>query len=261
MVVTTFPSAASRHLMRALLHFHFLPFALLVAATGCNPGPSTSVALVDADTVYKTQPNRSADGTGRFYMGREIAPMVSHQSVGWLERSEREQQERTDLLLKELTLETNDVVADIGAGSGYFTFRLAPLVPNGTVLAVDVQPRMLDIIQDSAKRKGIQNVQTILGEEDDPKLADGAVDLVLLVDAYHEFSHPFEMMTGVRRALKTGGRVALFEFRGEDPDVPIKPLHKMTEAQAKKEMLAVGLEWIETRAVLPQQHLMFFGKP
>lgn len=241
--------------MRALLALSFF-----VATAGCSPDPSTSAALVDVDTVYKTQARSDPEGTGRFYMGREIAPVVSHESVGWLERSEREEEERTDLLLKELNLEPGDVVADIGAGSGYLTFRIAPLIPRGTVLAVDIQPKMLDLIQDSAESKGVENVQTILGEIADPKLADDAVDLVLLVDAYHEFSHPFEMMTAIRRSLKTGGRVALVEFRAEDPGIPIKPLHKMSEAQARKEMKAVGLEWIETREVLPQQHLMFFGK-
>ena len=247
--------------MRPLLFISgfILPVALLLA--GCNTGASTTVALVDADTVYKSSPNRSPDGTGRFYIGREIAPTMGHGAASWLERPEREREERTDLLLKELALESGDVVADIGAGSGYFTFRLASRVPNGTVLAVDIQPEMLDIIRDSARARGIQNVQTIQGEIDDPKLANGAVDLVLLVDAYHEFSHPFEMMTAIRKALKRGGRVALVEFRGEDPNIPIKPLHKMTEAQAVKEMKVVGLEWIETRQVLPQQHLIFFGKP
>ena len=259
MVRFTIRPTANHHTMR--LFFQLLILSLALAAEGCTPGASTGSALADGDTMYKTRPSRNPNGTGRFYMGREIAPMMSHGGVGWLERPEREREERTDLLLKELTLEPNDVVADIGAGSGYFTFRLAPLVPNGTVLAVDIQPEMLDIIQDSAIAKGVQNVQTILGETDDPKLARGAVDLVLLVDAYHEFSHPFETMTEIRKALKTGGRVALVEFRGEDPSVPIKPLHKMTVAQAIKEMKAVGLEWIETRDVLPQQHLIFFGKP
>lgn len=223
----------------------------------CMPGST----LEEADTVYTVRRNADPDGTGRFYMGREIAPVMGHGGAGWLERTERQEEERTDVLLQNLGLEPNDVVADIGAGSGYFTFRLAPLVPRGSVLAVDIQPEMIAILNDSAAAKGIQNVQPILSKIDDPKIAAGAVDLVLLVDAYHEFSHPYEMMTKIHRALKKGGRVALVEFRGEDASVPIKPRHKMTEAQAKREMERVGLQWMETRGVLPQQHLMFFEKP
>ncbi len=251
------PAFPVMHLLTLRLLSALVP---LLTAQGCVPDRATGAALADQDTIYTTRRTPDPDGTGRFYMGREIAPVVSHQSVGWLERTEREEEERTDLLLNNLGLEPADVVADIGAGSGHFSFRLASLVPRGSVLAVDIQPEMISILRDSADAKSIQNVQPVLGEIDDPKIAAGAVDLVLLVDAYHEFSHPFEMMTNIYRALKKGGRVALVEYRGEDPTVPIKPRHKMTEAQAKREMSRVGLTWVETRTVLPQQHLMFFRK-
>ena len=194
-------------------------------------------------------------------MGREIAQVMGHMGAAWLDRPEREQEERPSVLIRNLGLAPDDVVADIGAGTGYFSLRIAPLVPKGRVLAVDIQPEMLDIIRGKQRDTGIGNVEPVLGAIDDPKLAPASVDLVLMVDVYHEFSHPREMMLAIVAALKPGGRVALVEYRGEDPGVPIKPLHKMTQAQAQQEMAAVGLQWIETRDVLPWQHLMFFRRP
>jgi ubiquinone/menaquinone biosynthesis C-methylase UbiE len=165
------------------------------------------------------------------------------------------------MLVRELELAPTDVVADIGAGTGYFTFRMSPLVPEGFVLAVDIQEEMLDRVRARMFRDSVDNVVPVLGEIDDPGLPPDSVDVVLLVDAYHEFSHPREMMLGIRRALRPGGRVVLVEYRLEDPDVPIKRLHKMSEKQARAEMDAVGLEWVETREVLPRQHFMVFRKP
>ena len=200
------------------------------------------------------------DGIGKIYMGREIARVMSHEGAGWLERDEREEEERPRLLIENMDLQPEHVIADIGAGSGYFTFRLAPQVPRGKVLAVDIQPEMLEIIEQRMRELGVNNVEPVLGEVDDPRLPPQAVDLVLLVDTYHEFEHPREMMQHIANALKPDGRVVLVEYRGEDPNVPIKPLHKMTQAQAIKEMAAVGLEHIETRNMLPRQHMMLFRK-
>ncbi|MGB3851527.1 MAG: class I SAM-dependent methyltransferase [Tunicatimonas sp.] len=216
---------------------------------------------VSSDSIYTHGLPTSADGTGKFYQGRDIAQVMGHQGAGWLERSGREEEERTDLLVDALNLQPDDVVADIGAGSGYFTFRISPRVPRGKVLAVDIQPEMLEMIQEKQQNEGGDNVQTILGTVDSPRLPADSVDWVLLVDAYHEFSHPYEMMRNVADALAPGGRVALVEYREEDPSVPIKPRHKMTEAQAVREMKAVGLTLLENKDVLPQQHLMIFGKP
>lgn len=213
----------------------------------------------DSAGWYQTA-SPSRDGIGKIYMGREISHVMGHLGAGWLERDGREAEERTDLLVENLGLEANDVVADIGAGTGYFSFRMSPLVPDGKVLAVDIQQEMLDIIA-ARKAGGWTNIETILGEIDDPKLPGGAVDLILIVDAYHEFSHPREMGEAMARALKPGGRIALVEYRKEDPMVPIKELHKMSEEQSIKEMAALGLTWVETKDVLPQQHLMFFEKP
>jgi ubiquinone/menaquinone biosynthesis C-methylase UbiE len=215
----------------------------------------------DTSQRYEIRDSQSADGTGKFYMGREIAHVMGHTGAGWLERPRREREERTDLLLKELKLDAADVVADVGAGSGYFTFRMASLVPQGKVLAVDIQPEMLDEIRSRMKKTGARNVVTVLGTVSDPRLPAGSLDVALFVDAYHEFSHPYEMMQNVAKALKPGGRVVLVEYRAEDPDVPIKPRHKMTEAQAVKEMAAVGLEFTANVKSLPQQHLLIFRKP
>lgn len=217
----------------------------------------------DAPGWYETK-RASRDGIGKVYMGREISHVMGHLGAGWLERPEREREERTDLLFDNLDLQPNHVVADIGAGTGYFSFPISARVPDGKVLAVDIQPEMLEIIE-SRKAAGQNpdswaNIETVLGTEDDPNLPANAVDLILMVDAYHEFAYPREMGEAMARALKPGGRIALVEYRLEDPSVPIKTLHKMSEAQAKKEMEALGLKWIETKGMLPQQHLMFFEK-
>ena len=201
------------------------------------------------------------DGIGKIYMGREIAHVMGHLAAGWLERPEREQQEHPQKVIDGMDLEDDDVVADIGVGTGYFAFRIAERVPRGKVLGVDIQPEMLDLLRRGAEARGVKNVEGVLGTIDDPKLPEGQVDAALMVDAYHEFDHPYEMMTGIYKALKPGGRVVLVEYKAEDPNVPIKPLHKMSEAQAKKEMAAVGLEHVETVGGLPWQHLMIFRKP
>jgi SAM-dependent methyltransferase len=212
------------------------------------------------DSTY-LQRTPSPDGTGKIYLGREISEVMGHRGADWLERPGREQEEAPDVLVRELRLQPDDVVADIGAGTGYFTFRMSALVPRGRVLAVDIQPEMLDLIRERSERDAIDNVEPVLGRIDDPSLPEAGVDVVLIVDAYHEFSHPMEMMRGIVRGLRPGGRVVLVEYREEDPDVPIKPLHKMSEAQARREMAAAGLVWVETRDVLPRQHLMIFQKP
>ena len=213
-----------------------------------------------ADAVYEER-RPSRDGIGKIYMDREISHVMGHLGAGWLERPEREAEERTDLLVDNLPLNADDVVADIGAGTGFFSFPIARRVTDGRVLAVDIQQEMLDIIESRKASGSPANVDTILGTETDPRLPEAAVDLVLIVDAYHEFSYPREMGLAIARALKPGGRLVLIEYRGEDRKVPIKRLHKMTEAQARREMAAVGLEWERTEDFLPQQHFLVFRKP
>jgi ubiquinone/menaquinone biosynthesis C-methylase UbiE len=231
----------------------YWPAAALIAAVLTASG-------VLADSVY-VYGEATRDGTGKYYMGREIAQVMGHRGADWLERSDRKREEAPDVLVRNLELSRTDIVADIGAGTGYFTFRLSALVPDGTVFAVDIQEEMLDIISDKMSNAGVDNVIPVLGKIDDPRLPDGGIDLVLLVDAYHEFSHPREMMLGIYRALRPGGRIALIEYRLEDPEIPIKRLHKMSEEQMRAEVNAVGFEWAETKDFLPRQHFMVFQKP
>jgi ubiquinone/menaquinone biosynthesis C-methylase UbiE len=243
------------------LSLHLCVFLLFssLAACGQQSQEQGQIRNSEQDHYQYRQPT-SRDGTGKIYMGRDIAQVMGHRGAPWLERSARKEEERTDLLLRALELEDDDVVADIGAGSGYFTLRLSKLVPQGKVLAVDIQPEMLEMIEQKMQQHALENVETILGEIDNPALPEAEVDLVLMVDAYHEFSHPREMMEGIVASLAPGGRVVLAEYRQEDPDVMIKPRHKMSEAQVVKEMKAVGLSLIVNKDVLPQQHLLFFGK-
>jgi len=213
------------------------------------------------EKVYETRAIHDPDGTGKFYMGREIAQVMGHQGADWLERPERALTETPDQVIKQMKLKPTDVVADIGAGTGYFSFRLNRVVSQGKVYAVDIQPEMLAIIEQRKKTLGVDNVATVLGTETDTKLPAQQVDVVLLVDAYHEFSYPREMMESIVRSLKPGGRVVQVEYRAEDPDVPIKRLHKMSVDQARKEMAASGLVWKETKDFLPQQHFIVYEKP
>lgn len=228
---------------------------------GCGDLAIDSIAQhANTSEVYQERTIHDPDGIGKFYLRREIAQVMGHQGATWLERSSRELEERPNLAIAALDLAPTDVVADIGAGTGYFSFRLSNQVSDGKVLAIDVQPEMLNIINFLKQENQIDNVETVLGSETDPHLPANSVDLAVMVDAYHEFAYPREMMTGIVQALKPKGRVALLEYRGENPLVPIKRLHKMSQRQVKREMQAVGLKWQETKNILPQQHLMIFSK-
>ena len=217
-------------------------------------------ALAPSDGVYRQPLIHRPGGIGKVYMGREIAQVMGHTGATWLERPSRAWEEQPQQVVDALNLQPGDVVADIGAGTGYFSFRLAPQLPQGQVLAVDIQPEMLDIIEFFKQETGITNVEPILASDTDPRLPDNTVDLALMVDAYHEFAYPHEVMTALVKALKPGGRAVLVEYRGENPLIPIKALHKMTQHQVKQEMQAVGLEWVKTDESLPTQHLMVFRK-
>lgn len=222
---------------------------------GCEPTrpPSESHA---SDSAVASD---TGQGTGTFYMGREIAPVTGHSE--WMNRPNREETELPQRVVRAMSLSPTDKVADVGAGAGYFTLRLAPEVPYGKVYAVDIQPALLDTIRQRAQERGFDNVVPVRGTRKNPRLPDSTLDAVLMVDAYHEFSHPHAMMEHIVEALRPGGRVYLVEYRGEDPTLPVSSLHAMTEEQARKEMRAVGLRWSETLDVLPQQHLMVFRKP
>lgn len=233
-----------------------LKTSLLLLSGAVTIGHSTF-----ADEGFYTSKEPSRDGIGKVYMGREISQVVGSHAITWLERRDREGEEKPSLVIENLDLKPTDVVADIGAGSGYFSFLLAPLVAEGKVLAVDIQQEMLDFVEGQKKLRKVANVETLLGTIEDTRLPESAVDLVIMVDAYHEFSHPREMMESIVKGLVPGGRVVFLEYRGEDPNVPIKPLHKMTVKQVTLEMAAVGLEFVELRDFLPIQHFIVFRKP
>lgn len=235
---------------------------LAVCLSACSFSSIHSASTSTSDTTpYQERSIHDPDGIGKIYMGREIAKVMGHQGAAWLERPSRVQEEQPDALIAALQLQHSDTVADIGAGTGYFSFRISPHVPQGHVFAIDIQPEMLEIINFLKQENQADNVEPILGSETDPHLPDRQVDLALLVDAYHEFAYPQEMMQHLVKALKPGGRVVLVEYRGENPLIPIKRLHKMTQRQVKKEMQAVGLVWQTTNPVLPQQHILIFQKP
>jgi ubiquinone/menaquinone biosynthesis C-methylase UbiE len=195
------------------------------------------------------------------YMGRAIARTMHYLGAPWLVRDSREREEEPAKLLTALEIKTGQTVSDLGCGNGFYTFALAEKVgPRGKVLAVDIQPEMLDLLRDRAKARNFPNVEPVLGEVDDPHLPAGAIDLVLLVDVYHEFSHPEEMLAAMRTSLSPTGRVALVEFRAEDPAVPIKRLHKMSQRQCLKEYTANGFKLVGQFDELPWQHVLFFAR-
>ena len=241
-----------------MIKFRLRASAAVVALTLALLNPPVS-ATTDEGHYQMVTPSR--DGTGKLYMGREISHVMGHLGAGWLERPSREREERTDLLIQNMDLKATDSVVDLGAGTGYFSFPIAQQLSAGKVLAIDIEPEMLKRIEQRKKVSGIQNIETVLASKTNPNIPADSVDVVLLVDAYHEFSHPREVMAAVSKGLKPGGRVILVEYRGEDRKVPIKRLHKMTQQQAKKELNAVGLRWQRTDQYLPQQHVMVFTKP
>ena len=196
----------------------------------------------------------------RTFMGRTIAQTMSYHGADWLIRQERNAEEDTDQLLDELRLVPGQVACDLGAGNGYHSLRMAEKVgPKGKVLAIDIQPEMLEMLRARAKAAGVENIETVVSVPDDPKLGRARCDLILLVDVYHELSDPAVMLEKMKAALKPGGRIALVEFRAEDPKVPIKPLHKMSKDQMVKELGSAGLVVMRTFDGLPWQHLIFFG--
>lgn len=239
-----------------------IPTALLLAMADLQgQSPSVRPPAPASAPKYETRAQHDPNGIGKFYLGREIAHVMGHQAADWLERPERDIEERPDLVVKALELKPGQVAADIGAGTGYFSWRMAREVsPKGTVFAVEIQQEMLDALATKMRERQVTNVKPILGTITDASLPVGSVDLVLMVDVYHEFSHPYEMMESICRALKPGGRVVFVEYRAEDPNVPIKEVHKMSEAQVKKEAAIHPLEWVKTVRDLPRQHLIIFRK-
>jgi precorrin-6B methylase 2 len=234
-------------------------------STADNPLPSTApkTKKEPRPSRYQFHSKHDPDGIGKFYLGREIAHVMGYGGISWLERPERDSEEHLSQLVDSLKLLPGMVVADIGAGSGVITFRMAEKVgPMGKVLAVDVQDEMLSVLSKRAKQLKIANVKTVRGTEKSPNLRPSTLDLAIMVDVYHEFRYPYEMVLEISKALKPGGRFVLVEYRKEDPSVPIKLVHKMTETQAKREIdpPEFGLRWRETIEALPWQHIIIFER-
>jgi precorrin-6B methylase 2 len=203
----------------------------------------------------------STDGIGKRYMDREISGVMGWQGAAWLERDKREREERTDLLLDALALKPGMIVADIGAGTGYLSRRMAPLVvPGGKIIALDLQPEMVNMLQTAVNRSGLKQIEVKLGSVDNIKLPKNSIDMAIMVDVYHELAYPYEVMVSILQALKPGGRLVFVEYKAEDMRVPIKPLHKMSEAQIKREAGVFPLDWERTVSTLPWQHVMVFRK-
>ena len=234
--------------MKTSLRFILLFFAILQTAT---------LAAQERYTLKAGDPN----GISKWYMGRQIAQVMSHYGIGWLEREEREQEENTTQLLKNLAVQPGMSIADIGAGSGYHSTLLSKMVGNGKVYAVDVEREMIAYLNERIKREGKKNIIPVLGTEKKVSLPANSMDMMLLVDVYHEFSYPYEMALSMLEALKPGGKLVLVEFRAEDPNVPIKAIHKMSQQQAVKEFKAAGFTFEKNSSNLPWQHCLIFRKP
>ena len=207
--------------------------------------------------TYKT-PDR--DGTGKVYMGREISQVMNFMGMSWLERSTRPQEEYTELAIKNLPIDKKSVVADIGAGSGYYTFRIAKKVPEGKVYAVEIQDPAIKYLKERSEELGFDNVITIKGTEQSPMLPGNSIDLAIMVDVYHELLYPQEVLQSIKKSLKPGGKLLLIEYRGEDPEVAIKRLHKMTVDQVTKELSANGFKLVQNGQFMRIQHFLVFEK-
>ena len=249
--------------------FRCYSLALLVlvglanSASAAEPAATKQKPDTQDDRYSYRLDEHDPNGIGKFYLGREIARVMGYQGAPWLERTTREREERLSLLPKALKLQPGMDIADIGAGSGVISVILAEHVtPGGKIYAVDVQQEMLDLLKKKLDKMGVDNVVPVLGTQKSPGLKPESIDLAIMVDVYHEFEFPYEMMLEISKALKPKGRVVLVEYRKEDPTVPIKLVHKMSEAQAKKEVSRpeLNLKWKETIGLLPRQHILVFEK-
>ncbi|MEW4565606.1 class I SAM-dependent methyltransferase [Bremerella sp. JC770] len=219
---------------------------IILCSVSCLARAQQDVLNVDGRPIYK---------------GREIAQTMHYNGAPWLIRESRQREEDCQKMLENLGVEPGMTICDMGCGNGFYSLKLAEMVgKDGKILAVDIQSEMLRLLKARAQEKDIDNIELILGDIDDPKLPEGKVDLILCVDVYHEFSHPVEMLAGMRKSLKPDGKIVLLEFRMEDPNVPIKLLHKMSKKQILDEYQANGFQLARQFDGLPWQHMMFFAK-
>ncbi|MPR32584.1 methyltransferase domain-containing protein [Cytophagaceae bacterium SJW1-29] len=238
----------------------FLALAILFFSCTTSSSQQKQTAEAQADTNVYGRQTASYDGIGKTYFGREIAHVMGFGGASWLERDERQEEENTTLAISKLPISATSVVADIGAGTGYYTFRIAPKVPQGKVYAVDVQDESIKYLRNKAENLGLKNVEVVKGTPQSPNLPDNSVDLAIMVDVYHELEYPYEMLQALRKALKADGKILLLEYRAEDPAIPIKKLHKLSVDQANKELEANGFKLVQRGDFLPIQHFLVYQK-
>jgi ubiquinone/menaquinone biosynthesis C-methylase UbiE len=247
-----------------LLSLLSLPSARVLLFRGDVPAAWAQAQAAEREQAAASPADTEPDSLPeplQFYKGREIAPYMTYHGADWLVRKERQDEEDCATLLKALQIKPGQTVCDMGCGNGFYTLKMAKLVGDkGRVLAVDIQPEMLSLLDKQIKRRHLDNIEPILSTPIDPRLPEGKVDLILIVDVYHEFSYPEHMLLAMRKSLKPSGRIALAEFRLEDPTVPIKLLHKMSKEQILAEYRPNGFKLVEQFDELPWQHLMFFGR-
>jgi precorrin-6B methylase 2 len=216
-----------------------------------------SASKIDSVYQYKSP---SRDGIGKVYQGREISFVMDAAGAGWLERNNRNEEENTSLAIDKLPINSKSIIADIGAGSGYYTFKIAQKVTEGKVYAVEIQDEFIQILKQNKIQKGVKNVEIVKGSEQNPNLLVNSIDLAIMVDVYHELAYPQEMLSALAKALKADGKILLLEYRTEDPDVAIKELHKMSVKQVNKEMEANGFKLYKQEDFLPIQHFLVYEK-
>jgi len=225
----------------------------------CNSQQKADVTQSQKDTVY-TYRNESRDGIGKFYKGREISQVMGAAGSDWLEREERQQEENTKLAIEKISLPANGSVADIGAGTGYYSFRLSAKVPQGKVYAVEIQDELIELLQNKKASLKDSIVEVVKSTNKSIQLPDNSIDMAIMVDVYHELEFPAEVLQSIRKALKPKGKILLIEYRGEDPAVQIKPLHKTTVLQLNRELLANGFTLNYKGDFLPIQHFLLYEK-
>lgn len=244
---------------KQLSKFSFVYVLLFFCFTNCSTSQTKNDKAVNTDSIY-TYGKQSEDGIGKFYMDREIAHVISASGAAWLERNGRPQEENTNLAIEKMQLQPNAVVADIGAGTGYYTFKMAAQVPQGKVFAVEIQDEMIGYLKDKKNLLQANNVVIIKGGITSPNLPADSIDLAVMVDVYHELEYPHEMLQSIKSSLKKDGKILLMEYRGEDPKVAIKKLHKTTVEQLNKEFKANGFSLYYDGEFLPIQHFLVYKK-
>ena len=232
---------------------------LLICCVQCLSFQESIAQKSNSDSLY-TYSTASSGGTGKFYLGREIAQVMGASNAEWLDRASRPQEEHTQLAIDKIELPADGVIADIGAGTGYYTFKLAPKVPKGKVYAIEIQDEMIAALNERKKKLNNTNVEVIKGSATSSNLPANSVDLAIMVDVYHELEYPVEMLNAIKNSLKKDGQLLLIEYKGEDPAVAIRPLHKTTVKQLNKELGANGFELAYQGDFLPIQHFLLYKK-